>query len=85
MSAETIQITILYFTSLADDAGINDETLTIDKNTSLSTLYEMLRQKHKLSLPQSLLRVAINDYFASWDDAINDGDSIVFISPVAGG
>ena len=85
MSAETIQINILYFASLADDAGINDETLTIDKDTSLSALYETLRQKHKLSLPQSLLRVAINDYFASWDDAINDGDSIVFISPVAGG
>ncbi len=85
MSAETIQINILYFANLADDAGINDETLTIDKATSLSALYELLRQKHNLSLPQSLLRVAINDYFASWDDPIHDGDSIVFISPVAGG
>lgn len=84
MSSE-IQVHILYFASLADEAGINDETLTLNKDTSLSALYEMLRQKHQLSLPQSKLRVAINDYFASWDDAVNDGDSIVFISPVAGG
>jgi len=52
---------------------------------SLTELYEQLHQKHRFSRPQSELRVAVNDYFAKWTDEINHGDSVVFITPVAGG
>ncbi|MFT5120998.1 MAG: molybdopterin synthase sulfur carrier subunit, partial [Psychrobacter glaciei] len=44
-----------------------------------------LSQKHRFSRPQAELRVAVNDYFAKWTDQIHDGDSVVFITPVAGG
>ncbi|MGO2505848.1 MAG: MoaD/ThiS family protein [Psychrobacter alimentarius] len=81
----TMDINVLYFASLADEANCQQETVTVQQSTSLTELYDQLCQKHSFSRPQSELRVAINDYFAKWTDAISDGDSVVFITPVAGG
>ena len=81
----TININILYFASLADEANCHEETVTVSQSTSLTELYEQLRQKHRFSRPQSELRVAVNDYFTKWTDEIYEGDSVVFITPVAGG
>ena len=80
-----MDITVLYFASLADEAHCHEENITVPQSTSLTGLYEQLRQKHRFSRPQSELRVAVNDYFAKWTDEIVDGDSVVFITPVAGG
>ena len=81
----TMAITVLYFASLADEANCHEEKITVPQSTSLTDLYEQLRQKHRFSRPQSELRVAVNDYFSKWTDEIYDGDSVVFITPVAGG
>lgn len=81
----TMDINVLYFASLADEANCQQETVTVQQSTSLTELYDQLCHKHRFSRPQSELRVAINDYFAKWTDAISDGDSVVFITPVAGG
>ena len=81
----TINISVLYFASLADEANCHEEKIELSQSTSLTELYEQLRQKHRFSRPQSELRVAVNDYFAKWTDEIHEGDSVVFITPVAGG
>ena len=81
----TMTINVLYFASLADEANCHEEKVTVIQSTSLTEVYEQLRQKHRFSRPQSELRVAVNDYFAKWSDEIVDGDSVVFITPVAGG
>ncbi|MBB3106338.1 molybdopterin synthase sulfur carrier subunit [Psychrobacter luti] len=81
----TMSINVLYFASLADEANCHEEKITVPQSTSLTELYEQLSQKHRFSRPQSELRVAVNDYFAKWTDEIYDGDSVVFITPVAGG
>ena len=81
----TMDINVLYFASLADEANCHEEKVTVPQSTSLTELYEQLRQKHRFSRPQSELRVAVNDYFAKWTDEIYEGDSVVFITPVAGG
>lgn len=81
----TMSINILYFASLADEANCHEEKIKVPQSTSLTELYAQLRQKHRFSRPQSELRVAVNDYFAKWTDEIYDGDSVVFITPVAGG
>lgn len=81
----TMNINVLYFASLADEANCQQETVIVQQSTSLTELYEHLRQTHRFSRPQSELRVAVNDYFAKWTDSIHDGDSVVFITPVAGG
>ena len=81
----TMNINVLYFASLADEANCHEEKITVPQSTSLTELYEQLSQKHRFSRPQSELRVAVNDYFAKWTDEIYEGDSVVFITPVAGG
>ena len=81
----TKTINILYFASLADEANCHEEKVTVPKSTSLNELYAQLNQKYNFSREPSELKVAINDYFAKWSDAINDGDNVVFITPVAGG
>ncbi|MFT5428210.1 MAG: molybdopterin synthase sulfur carrier subunit [Psychrobacter glaciei] len=78
-------INVLYFASLADEANCQEEAVSVEQSTSLTELYEQLSQKHRFSRPQAELRVAVNDYFAKWTDQIHDGDSVVFITPVAGG
>ncbi|WP_201595440.1 MoaD/ThiS family protein [Psychrobacter vallis] len=80
-----MNINVLYFASLADEANCYEENVTVQQSTLLTELYEQLRQKHRFNRPQSELRVAVNDYFAKWTDQIYDGDSVVFITPVAGG
>ena len=80
-----MRITVLYFASLADKAQQGQQQLDLADNLSLSALYAQLKQQHGFELDISKVRVAINDEFASWDDAINDGDTIAFIPPVAGG
>ncbi|MGP4788118.1 MoaD/ThiS family protein [Psychrobacter sp. 1Y11] len=80
-----MNINVLYFASLADEANCQEETVAVDPATSLAQLYAQLSEKHRFSRPQADLRVAVNDYFAKWDDPINNGDSVVFITPVAGG
>lgn len=80
-----MRITVLYFASLADKAQQGQQQLDLADNLSLSELYAQLKQQHGFELDTSKVRVAINDEFVSWDDAINDGDTIAFIPPVAGG
>ncbi|WP_201558400.1 MoaD/ThiS family protein [Psychrobacter sp. 72-O-c] len=81
----TMDINILYFAGLADEAKCHEEKVTVQQSLSLSGLYEHLSQKHRFSRPQSQLRVAVNDYFVKWTEDIYDGDNVVFILPVAGG
>ncbi|SJM36132.1 Molybdopterin synthase sulfur carrier subunit [Psychrobacter pasteurii] len=80
-----MRITVLYFASLADKAQQGQQQLDLADNLSLSELYAQLKQQHGFELDTAKVRVAINDEFANWDDAINDGDTIAFIPPVAGG
>ncbi len=81
----TKTINVLYFASLADEANCHEEKVTVPKSMSLNELYAQLNQKYNFSREQSELKVAVNDYFAKWSDAIDDGDNVVFITPVAGG
>lgn len=81
----TMTINVLYFASLADEANCHEEQVKVGQSTSLIQLYEQLSQRHRFSRPRSQLRVAVNDYFVKWTDTIYDGDSVVFITPVAGG
>lgn len=77
-------ITILYFASLAEAAGIDEEVIqtTSDK---LEDIYKYLKIKHDFMLDQSQLAVAINHQISDWQSPVTSGDVIAFIPPVAGG
>ena len=76
-------VTVLYFASLRDAAGVDAEV--VDLPTSLAALYQSLRERLGFSLGQQALRVAVDGAFAQWTDEIADGAEVAFIPPVSGG
>ena len=77
------RVTVLYFASLRDAAGVASET--VDADGDLRALYAALRERHGFVLPVERLRVAVDGTFARWDDTARDGSEVAFIPPVSGG
>lgn len=77
-------VSVQYFALLRDQAGKNDETLTVSCDT-YADLYHHLQQKYSFTLPVQLIQVAVNDEFSQIGRPISDGARVVFIPPVAGG
>ena len=77
------RVTVLYFASLRDAAGVAQEQ--IEHEGDLRALYLALQAKHGFALPVDRLRVASDGAFAHWDDPAHDGAEIAFIPPVSGG
>jgi molybdopterin converting factor small subunit len=63
--------------------GCAHETLSTPAAT-VGELYAELDQRHAFPAV-GRMKVAVNDEFCAWDTALRDGDSVVFIPPVAGG
>ena len=79
-----VRIDVRYFALLRDERGLAEESLESAAATPLA-LYHELRVRHGFSLPSERLLVAIDDAFAAWDQKLVDGDTVVFLPPVAGG
>jgi len=78
------RIQVQYYAVLREQAGRSEEALQTAAATPVD-LYRELQARYGFSLPQTLLRVAVNDEFCDWDRALSTGDRVVFIPPVAGG
>ena len=78
------QVTVQYYALLREQAGRAQESLRTAATTA-AELYGELRRRHPFTLPPELLRVAVNTEFAEWSAPLTDGDTVVFIPPVAGG
>ena len=78
------RVTVLYFASLRDTAGVASETVESGA-ADLRALYEELQARHGFVLPADRLRVATNGAFARWEDELREGNEIAFIPPVSGG
>jgi molybdopterin-guanine dinucleotide biosynthesis protein A len=75
---------VRYFALLREQAGRSSEALESAARTP-EELYEELRTRHGLQLSPEHLRVAVNDEFGDWRQPLSDGDTVVFLPPVAGG
>jgi len=73
-----------YFAKLREERGVPTETVQSAAQTP-AQLYAELQSAHGLTAGQKSLRVAINETFADWQQTLADGDTVVFIQPVAGG
>jgi molybdopterin-guanine dinucleotide biosynthesis protein A len=78
------QIRVQYYALLREEAGRSDEALATRAATPRE-LYEELQRRYPFSLAPQMLKVAVNDEFGDWSQALADGDRVVFIPPVAGG
>lgn len=77
------KFTIQYFAVLRECAGLDSEVLETGATTP-AELFAELTLRHKFP-EMATVKVAINDEFGDWQAQLQDGDSVVFIPPVAGG
>ncbi len=77
-------IRLEYFAIFKDQAGVASETIQTNAVTARE-LYAQIARRHRFSLEEDRLRVAINEDFRPFDSKLQDGDEVVFIPPVAGG
>jgi molybdopterin-guanine dinucleotide biosynthesis protein A len=78
------RLNVRYFALLREQAGRSSEELETQATTPRE-LYEELRRRRGLTLAPEFLRVAVNDEFGDWRSPLSDGDTVVFLPPVAGG
>lgn len=79
-----MKINVNYYAMFREAAGCSNETVEMDSSDAVH-LFDSLKSKYDFSMCRSHVRLAINDAFVDWETPLNDGDSIVFIPPVAGG
>jgi molybdopterin converting factor subunit 1 len=77
-------ITVRYFALFRENAGIAEESLSIDAETA-ADVYTETQSRHGSAEPTGHCKVAINDVMADWDSPISDGDTVLLFPPVAGG
>jgi molybdopterin converting factor subunit 1 len=75
---------VRYFALLREQAGCSGEVVDSAARTP-EELFEELRARRGLQLDPQFLRVAVNDEFGDWRQPLADGDTVVFLPPVAGG
>ncbi len=78
------KIHIRYYALLREQAGKSEESLMTNAATP-AAVFDELRKRYPFTLDMPQLKVAINTEFSDWQTPLKDGDSLVFIPPVAGG
>jgi len=77
------KINIEYFAILREHVGHSAEAVVSEAGTAAELFDELSRRYEFPDIGK--MKVAINDEFCAWDAKLADGDSVVFIPPVAGG
>lgn len=80
----SLTLRVQYFALLREQAGRSEETLTSTATTP-AMLYRELQARYPFRLQKEQLRVAVNTEFSDWQAPLANGDTVVFIPPVAGG
>ncbi len=79
-------LTIRLFAGMRDAAGKRVLEMEVPSSARVSEVFQQLTLLHPRVEPfrRSLL-VAVNQEYADWDGAVQDGDEIAFFPPVSGG
>jgi len=84
MAEDERKIVVQYFAMLREEAGVSEEDV-LTSQTSAQELFEELRTRHGFTIDTTNLKLVVNEEFRDWSHPLSDGDTIVFIPPVAGG
>ena len=79
-----MNIMVKYFAALAECAGKTQEERQIS-HRSIEQLYAELQQQYQFPYPFDRVRVAVNTSYVCEDRPLEENDTVVFITPVAGG
>ena len=80
----TRHLRVRYFALLREQAGRGSEELET-RARNPRELYQQLCSQRGLTLAPQFLRVAVNEEFGDWLTPLDDGDTVAFLPPVAGG
>lgn len=78
------KITVRYFASFREHAGLDEETVSLAANTARD-VFDQLKARHGSAEPPGHCKVAINDEMTDWNAKVSDGDTVLLFPPVAGG
>lgn len=73
-----------YFAAFREQAQCASENVTTEAPT-VGELYSEIAARHGFADGMARCKVAINDELTDWDTPLNDGDTVLFFPPVAGG
>lgn len=79
-----MKIKVLYFAQLADLAKKAEETKVVF-DSSLSSLYDELKNAYNFPQEFTQLQVAVNHQLSAHDTVLSDGDTVAFLPPMTGG
>ena len=82
--AGEIEVKALLFASYADAFGSAEVPLLLMAGSTVADAVAAVRAKSPAGIPPRPL-VALNERYASYDDALAQGDELALIPPVAGG
>ncbi len=78
------RVRIRFFALFREEAG-TDEIWVDTEAASLGGLFAEMGDRLNISHELPGVKVAVNDEMASFDDPVEDGATVLFFPPVAGG
>jgi molybdopterin converting factor subunit 1 len=78
------EITLIYFAKIRQLTNVDREIISTSA-ISAREVYLELQKKYEFNFPENYLKVAINEEYSSFETVLKNGDTLVFIPPVAGG
>ena len=79
-----MEVQVRWFAAFREQTGVEAEIVDTAA-TSPAQLFDELKTAYPALGRRDNSLVAINDEMADWQDALQDGDTVLFFPPVAGG
>ena len=81
-----VTVKVRLFAAVRDEAGLAEETLSLEPPATLAGVWEALCARHPQLAPmRDHVLPAVGLRFASFDRPVADGDEVAFLPPVSGG
>lgn len=78
-----MRLNVVFFAHLRREIGAEQLTLDVPDGADVRAVAALVEAQHGLSLKGCM--VAVNETYATPDRALNEGDEVAFLPPVAGG